>query len=169
MDSDRLGRLIDQHAAALELYARQWTDAAEDVVQVAFLKLTQQRHPPDNPAAWLFWAVRNGAINAAIAAQRRRRHESHAASSTAGSAPRPENHPDALDPAVAEAELQELPLEQREVIVAHLWGGLTFEQIGQVSGTSSSTAHRLYAAGLSTLRERLGVSCHRSRPNRSES
>ena len=31
MDSDRLGRLIDQHAEALELYARQWTDAAEDV------------------------------------------------------------------------------------------------------------------------------------------
>jgi RNA polymerase sigma factor (sigma-70 family) len=170
MDSDRLGRLIDQHAAALELYARQWTDAAEDVVQVAFLKLTQQRHPPDNPAAWLFWAVRNGAINAAIAARRRRRHESDAASSRGWfRIPPAANHPDALDPAVAEAELQELPLEQREVIVAHLWGGLTFEQIGQVSGTSSSTAHRQYAAGLSTLRERLGVTCQKSRPNRSES
>lgn len=170
MDSDRLGRLIDQHAAALELYARQWTVAAEDVVQVAFLKLTQQRHPPDNPAAWLFWAVRNGAINAAVAAKRRRRHETQAASSRRWFRTLPEtSHPDALDPVIAEAELQELPLEHREVIVAHLWGGLTFEQIGQVSGTSSSTAHRLYTAGLSTLRERLGVSCHRSRPSRGKS
>ena len=46
MDSDQLGRLIDQHAAALELYARQWSDAAEDVVQVAFLKLAQQGRSP---------------------------------------------------------------------------------------------------------------------------
>jgi RNA polymerase sigma factor (sigma-70 family) len=170
MDSDQLGRLIDQHAAALELYARQWSDAAEDVVQVAFLKLGQQTRPPDNAAAWLFRAVRNGAINAAMAARRRRRHESDAASARPWFRdPIDPDHPDALDPAVAESELQGLPLEQREVIVAHLWGGLTFEQIGQVSGTSSSTAHRLYAAGLSALRERLGVSCHRSRPNRSES
>ena len=63
----------------------------------------------------------------------------------------------------AAAELSALPIEQREVIVAHLWGGLTFEQIAEVSGTSSSTAHRLYGSGLSTLRERLGVSCRKSR------
>ncbi len=68
-----------------------------------------------------------------------------------------------LDPETATAELQALPLEQREVIVAHLWGGLTFEQIAEVSGISSSTAHRHYRAGLTALRERLGVSCQKSR------
>ena len=168
MDSDRLGRLIDQHAAALELYARQWCGTAEDVVQEAFLKLVQQHPEPENPAAWLFRAVRNGAINAAVAARRRRRREADAAAGTRGwfQSPPDAAPADAIDPAVAEGELQQLPLEQREVIVAHLWGGLTFEQIGQISGTSSSTAHRLYGAGLSTLRERLGVSCPRSRENR---
>src|SRR5690242_3135063 len=80
MDSDRLGRLIDQHAAALELYARQWCDAAEDGVQEAFLKLAQKAHPPEKPAAWLFRAVRNAAGNAAVAEGRRRRRESAAAS-----------------------------------------------------------------------------------------
>ena len=164
MDSDQLGRLIDQHAAALELYARQWSDAAEDVVQLAFLRLAQQERPPDHAAAWLFRAVRNGAINAAMAAHRRRRHESEAASARPWFRdPIDLDHPDALDPAVAESELHGLPLEQREVIVAHLWGGLTFEQIGQVSGTSSSTAHRRYTDGLSTLRERLGVACPKTR------
>lgn len=165
MDSDRLGRMIDQHAAALELYARQWCASAEDVVQEAFLKLSQQSRPPDNPAAWLFRTVRNAAINAGVAEQRRRRHESEAVGGAGGwlrAAPQ-DSISVAIDPAAAEAELRHLPVEQREVIVAHLWGGLTFEQIGLVSGMSSSKAHRLYAAGLSTLRERLGVPCPNSR------
>jgi hypothetical protein len=37
MDPDLLGNLLDQHAAALELFARQWCDVPEDVVQDAFL------------------------------------------------------------------------------------------------------------------------------------
>jgi RNA polymerase sigma factor (sigma-70 family) len=165
MDSGELGRLIDRHSAALELYARQWCETPEDVVQEAFLKLAGQGGLPENPAAWLFRVVRNGAMNAATAAKRRRRHETEAAAEvkTWLQADRDAADPDALDPAIASAELRSLPLEQREVIVAHLWGGLTFVQIGEVSGVSSSTAHRLYQAGLSTLRERLGVSCPRSR------
>jgi DNA-directed RNA polymerase specialized sigma24 family protein len=63
--------------------------------------------------------------------------------------------------------LRTLPLEQREVIVAHLWGGLSFEEIAVVSGCSASTAHRLYSAGLSMMRERLGVTCRKNRPMRS--
>jgi RNA polymerase sigma factor (sigma-70 family) len=165
MDSDDLGPLIDQHAAALELYARQWCETPEDVVQEAFLKLAGQGGLPENPAAWLFRVVRNGAINAATAAKRRRRHESEAAAESRSWFQADSNATcvDALDPETATAELQALPLEQREVIVAHLWGGLTFEQIAEVSGISSSTAHRYYRAGLTTLRERLGVSCHKTR------
>jgi hypothetical protein len=36
---DLLGRLIDAHAAALELFAAQWTDRTADVVQEAFIQL----------------------------------------------------------------------------------------------------------------------------------
>ncbi len=79
MDSDWLGGLVDRYAAALELYARQWCGAPEDVVQEAFLKLVAQRPRPDQPGAWLFRVVRNGAINAAVAARRRRHHEAEAA------------------------------------------------------------------------------------------
>jgi RNA polymerase sigma-70 factor (ECF subfamily) len=137
-------------------------------VQEAFLKLAGLPREPDNPAAWLFRAVRNGAVNAAVAARRRRRHESEAAAGGRAwfRAPSDDSASFEIDPAVAEAELRHLPLEQREVIVAHLWGGLTFEQIGQVAGNSSSTAHRLYVAGLAALRERLGVPCQKSRANR---
>jgi RNA polymerase sigma factor (sigma-70 family) len=168
MDSDWLGRLVDRHAAALELFARQWCDAPEDVVQEAFVKLATQRTLPENPPAWLFRVVRNGALNAAQAARRRRRYETAAAESTAWfQAERTVTSPDALDPETAAVELRSLPVEQREVIVAHLWGGLSFQEIALVSGCSASTAHRLYGAGLSTMRERLGDTCRKDRPIRS--
>ena len=69
------------------------------------------------------------------------------------------------DGATVSAALQLLPLEQREVLVARLWGGLTFEQIAELNGTSSSSTHRLYHAGLAALRERLRVSCPNSPSN----
>ena len=45
--------LIDTHAAPLLLYARQLCDAAEDVVQEAFVKLVSQSHRPDEVVGWL--------------------------------------------------------------------------------------------------------------------
>ena len=47
----------------------------------------------------------------------------------------------------ATAALAELSDDEREVIVAHIWGGLTFAQIAEVTGLPSSTAHRRYEAG----------------------
>jgi RNA polymerase sigma-70 factor (ECF subfamily) len=157
MGPELLGRLVDEHAAALALYARQWCVAPEDVVQEAFLKLVTQKHPPEHPVPWLYRVVRNGALSAARAAKRRQRHEAIAAArvpawfQTADGA--------ALDAEAATTALQELPLEQREVIVAHLWGGLSFEQVAELAGCSSSTAHRWYVAGLTALREKLRLPC----------
>src|SRR5262245_36133610 len=79
MGPDELGRLVDQHAAALTLYARQWCSAPEDVVQEAFLKLVVQRSPPEQPVAWLHKVVRNTALSLGRAARRRSRHEAEAA------------------------------------------------------------------------------------------
>ena len=157
MSPKQLARLVDQHAAALTLYARQWCDAPEDVVQEAFLKLAAQYTPPDNVAAWLYRVVRNGALTAARAAKRRRHYESAAAANTANWF-QPSDFT-GLDVEAATAALAALPLEQRETIVAHLWGGLTFEQIGALCGVAASTAHRRYLAALAALRERLRVPC----------
>jgi hypothetical protein len=38
-------------------------------------------------------------------------------------------------------------------------GGLTFEQIAELAGSSAATVYRRYAAGLAAIRERLGVPC----------
>jgi RNA polymerase sigma factor (sigma-70 family) len=161
MDSKLLGSLIDRFAARLELYARQWCEEAEDVVQEAFVRLASESTTPLEPAAWLFRAVRNGAINAGIARRRRRQHEAGAAAEVPDwfeSRPPSSNHI-GVDPESVQAALSVLPVEQREIIVGHLWGGLTFQQLAELTGTSASSAHRLYHAGLAALRERLGVSC----------
>ncbi len=161
MGPELLGRLVERHAAALVLYARQWCATPEDVVQQAFLKLVAQRTPPNNPLPWLYRVVRNAALGAARTERRRQRHEAAAAArAPAWFAADPDA--EGLDAEAATAALQALPLEEREVIVAHLWGGLTFEQIADMAGCSSSTAHRRYVAGLANLRERLRIPC----PNR---
>ena len=155
--AELLGRLLDAHGRALVLYARGWCEAPEDVVQEAFLKLARQPDVPDNPVAWLYRVVRNGAITAARAHGRRQRHERAAAEeSAAWFVASDETRLDALE---VTDSLRGLPVEQRETIVARLWGGLSFEEIAALGGTSSSTAHRRYQAGLAALRERLGVEC----------
>jgi RNA polymerase sigma-70 factor (ECF subfamily) len=160
MSPPDIARLIDAHAAPLVLYARQWCGVPEDVVQEAFLKLVRQRHPPEYAVAWLYRVVRNGALDAAKMARRRQQREAAVA--------RPvrwfvESEVDGLDADTAVAALERLPPEQREIIVARHWGGLSFEQIAEVAGCSASTAFRRYSAGVEALRQRLGVTC----PNRS--
>ena len=149
-------RLVDGHGPALILYARQWCAAPEDVVQEAFLKLARQSQMPRDVVAWLYRVVRNGAIDAGRTARRRQQHE------TASSRPVGwflEREVEGLDAATAVAALERLPMEQRAIIVARLWGGLSFEQIAEVAGCSASTAFRRYAGALDALRQELGLPC----------
>jgi len=162
MTPRELASLVDTHAPPLILYARQWCPAPEDVVQDAFLKLVALRQPPREAVPWLYRVVRNGAIDAGKTARRRQQREASVA--------RPvrwfvEAEVDGLDAAMAVAALQELPLDQREPIVAHLWGGLRFEEIGGLAGCSASTAFRRYSAGIDSLRRMLGVPCPNPSPN----
>ena len=145
--------VVEHHAAALQLYAGQWCNAPEDVVQDALLKLMRQRRTPDNVVGWLYRVVRNDAISAARAAMRRRRYETASVEhSRVWFVP---SNSQKLDVEAATEALRTLPIEQREIIVAHLWGKLTFEEIAELVGSSSSTTHRRYLTGLDALRERL--------------
>jgi RNA polymerase sigma-70 factor (ECF subfamily) len=156
MGPQELAELVDRYGAALVLYARQWCDCPEDVVQTALLKLVRIRTPPDNLIPWLYRVVRNGAIDASRAARRRHRYEAAAADS----APKwfaPSYDPTGLDAKAAALALAELPPETREIIVMHIWGGLTFEQIAGALDSSAATCYRRYAAGLDVLRTKLGA------------
>ena len=158
---EELSRLLDEHGRGLVLYARQWCDTPEDVVQDALVLLVRQAVRPENVVAWLYRVVRNGAISALRSAGRRTRRE-------AAVAHREEpwfhaSESDRLDARGGHPGPGRLPIEQRETIVARLWGGLSFEQIAELTGCSTSSVHRWYQKGLAALRERLGEECPEKR------
>jgi RNA polymerase sigma-70 factor (ECF subfamily) len=159
MSPHEFTQLLDRYGPALLLYARQWCATPEDVVQDAFLELVALRRPPRTVVPWLYQVVRNAAIDAQRQARRRQARE--AAARTERWFVEPEV--DGLDAAAAVAALEHLPLDQREAIVARLWGGLSFEEIAQIAGCSGSTAFRRFEAGIAELRRAMGVPC----PNRS--
>jgi RNA polymerase sigma factor (sigma-70 family) len=158
LDKPRLlAELLDRLGGPLALYARQWCSSPDDVVQEALVELAGQSQWPANPAAWLFRVVRNRAISQGRAAQARRKYEEAAAGKARDWFERQVRQQAELQH-TAEA-LAGLPLELREVLVAHFWGGLTFAEIGELAGTSASTAHRRFETAILTLRERMEVPC----------
>jgi RNA polymerase sigma factor (sigma-70 family) len=148
-----IARLFEGHAAALELFAAQWADSPADVVQDAFIQLVKQQCSPEHPIAWLYQVVRNRAISCARSEGRRQRRESSVGSREWFVS---DDH-DQIDAKTAAAALESLPLDQREVVIARIWGGLTLEEVAEVLDSSTSTVHRRYESALLGLRERLGV------------
>lgn len=158
-DVERLTRIATSCGPALTLYARQWLDAAsaDDAVQEALVALLCQRRPPDNPAAWLYRAVRNAAIDHGRANQRRRRREQTVALQrremfeTDGES--------LVDSETAENWLNRLSPEHREAVVLRIWGDLAFAEIAAIMGLGVSTVHDRYTAALRELRRLLEQKC----------
>jgi RNA polymerase sigma factor (sigma-70 family) len=141
--------LVRTKLPALVLFARQWKhDSAEDVVQEAFLRLMRLAEPPQDPAAWLFAAVRN-ASNQHLRVQKRRKSRENISQAEKKPWFGPAEGEDELV-----TELQSLPFDCRTVIVAKIWGNLTFEQIAAMIGSSKSSAHRKYIEGLALLKKK---------------
>jgi RNA polymerase sigma-70 factor (ECF subfamily) len=149
-DRDKLiAELVRTKLPALVLFARQWKhDSAEDVVQEAFLQLMRLAELPRDPAAWLFAAVRN-ASNQHLRMQKRRKCRENLAQAEKKLWFSPAEGENELV-----AELQSLPFDCRSVIVAKIWGNLTFEQIAAMIGSSKSSAHRKYNEGLALLKKK---------------
>lgn len=158
--TELLVKLLDQHAAALELYASQWTTTPSDCVQEAFIALASLLNQLDTPlehqTAWLYRTVRNQALNAARAHRRRRHHERIAARLTGC---RNENQLVLTERLPLLEAIDSLPSTEREVVVLRIWSGLTWQEIAELSKTSSSSAQRRYVAALTKLRRYLEPSC----------
>ena len=154
--AELLHQLVESHASALEWYAGQWTEWAEDCVQEAFIQLAGQPVAPPNLEAWLYRVVRNRALNARRAEVRRNHHERLAAmlmSRVAGTDDR-ENLKSQL-----RACLGQLSEMDQEVIVLRIWSQLTWQEVADLCGTSCSSAHRNYVAALTRLKNIMEPSC----------
>ena len=132
--------------------------AAEDVVHdvfVSFIESLHKYHVNGGLRGYLAVSVANRARDRLRAMKRH--------------APAPD-HPESDGPVCESPEAQavqqedaqrlrlalaELPYEQREVVLLHLQGGLTFKQVADVQGVSLSTAQGRYRYGLEKLRSLL--------------
>lgn len=158
-----LAELLDRHAAALELYAASWTAHPEDCVQEAFIELASQRRRPEHLVAWLYRVVRNRAVNALRSDRRRSEHERTAAIQLHK---RVVGCEEVVEQSELSSVLRTLPSEEREIIVLRIWSELTWQQIGELTDTSSSTAQRRFVAALEKLKERLEPSWALNSPYR---
>ncbi len=151
---------FDCYGARLLLVARQWTRSgadAEDVVQEAFVRYwRQQRQLAGDPLPLLITSVRRAALDLIRRSARRERREQvhvdlHA---EAWFEPHPEG--DERSNTLEEA-VEQLPSEQREVLVLKVWGGLTFGQIAEQLELSPNTAASRYRYALEALRDKLST------------
>lgn len=126
---------------------------AEDAVHEAFCHLFGQKQRPQNLRAYVFRTVRNAAID-----QVRR------APALGESAPDEIFDPGPTpDKAAAQGEfrrelaaaLRELSCNEAEVILQHVYGGLTFREIAEFHETPQGTIAGWYQRGLKKLREKL--------------
>jgi len=151
-EPERWRSWLRQHGPALLLFARQWSATpadAEDALQAGFLKFWTTRVRARDEVAYLYSCVRSAAIDM-DRSQRRR------AARDRGAELRQEL---AFEPPVERSErqariesaLNQLPADQREVVVMKIWGGLTFAQIGQALGVPLHTAASRYRVALTRL------------------
>ena len=153
IDTQRLKQLIDDHGAALNLYARQWCHAPEDALQEALIELCRQDPAPDQPVAWMYKTVRRRAMNVNRAEQRRTRHHHEAGlQRQSWFLDREDQQPESHE---LEQMLAGLPQLEREIVVARVWGELSFEQIAELVERSCSSVHRRYRRALALLGRRM--------------
>lgn len=152
MNPESLRNFLNEHEQSLILYARQWCNSPEDVVQEALMELVRKQLDPAKNIAWVYKVVRNKAISAL-----RKDSKIKPLNETNREPWFVNNDAEKLDGITVTNALEKLEEHFREVIIARIWGKLTFEEIAQVVNISSSEAHRRYHEALESLRKHLRV------------
>ena len=142
--------LYRQHGAALLLFASAISGdrgRAQDALHQVFLKAIENGSLGQaiNKKAYLFACVRNAVLNDAKVQDRNIPLDIESAWFS------PPERDYAGEQNLRRA-LGDLPEDQREVIVLHVWGELTFSEIGELLGVSSNTAASRYRYALAKLR-----------------
>ena len=142
--------LYRQHGAALLLFASAISGdrgRAQDALHQVFLKVIENRSLGQaiDKKSYLFACVRNAVLNDVKLQNRSMPLD---VDSTWFSPP----DRDYAGERNLRRALGDLPNDQREVIVLHVWGELTFSEIGELLGVSSNTAASRYRYALAKLR-----------------
>lgn len=154
----QLTALIDQHWGTLVAWVGPEHGIAEDVVQEAFVRLASQDPVPATPVGWLFTVSRRLALNERKRWGRRERIERETAMLQKQSRVFCHNQAGSIDPEELQMHLNALDENQRQVLVAKIWGELNLDQIAASMGCSRSTVWRTYQDALQNLKQRYGQS-----------
>ena len=152
VDREHVRTLYERHSPVLLAYALSLLHdraASEDVLHQVFMRLLQGNVAINGPPLhYLYRAIRNTSLNY------RREHSRELELAQNGhwleSPPGMEETGLALQSALAE-----LPDEQREIMILHVWGQMTFEEAAAALDISSNTAASRYRYALAKLKERL--------------
>ncbi len=158
---ESLRRIYEDHTDHLLTLARAMTGnrtTAEDVVHdvfVAFARNLSRLRLTTSLRAYLSISVCNRARDLARTEIRHRQNEDRVARPPAD-ASAPDAHAAAgeLTGRLREA-LEQVPLDQREVLLLRTQAGLPFEEIARHQGTSANTARGRYRYGIDKLRSLL--------------
>jgi RNA polymerase sigma-70 factor (ECF subfamily) len=126
-------------------------ESAEDAVHEAIVRLCRSgKSPSGDPVAYVFAAVRNAAID------QKRRLGSVSIFDLAEPSQEPTTALDdhERDRMVADA-IDDLPADQREAVVMHLYTGLTFQQAAEALHVPLQTMASRYRRALDRLRTQL--------------
>ena len=143
---------LAQHGPAALLYARHLTATladAEDALHDAFLRFWPKRHTAKDPRALFFTCLRTAALDQHRTNRRRHAREQ----STKAEIPlfAANTHDDLEKRDLVQHALQQLPDDQREVVILKLWANLTFDQIAQTTSVPLNTAAARYRYALEKL------------------
>ena len=117
------------------------------------IELAKQTKMPTEPVAWLYRAVKFRAMNLHRSERRRQQREQIAADQREPFFVQdPTND---IDASAVESALDRLADCNREIVVARIWGELSFEQIADLTNLSSSSVHRHYRASLKEMKQYL--------------
>jgi RNA polymerase sigma-70 factor (ECF subfamily) len=130
--------------------------AAEDAVHEAFSRLLTNCPCPDDLKAYVFRAVRNAAVDQV---RRAKKGANPLLDFIFDPSPSPTKQMETseLVRRIADA-MQRVSSDERETIVQHLYGSLTFQQIALVRDAPLGTVTGWYRRGLTKLRRELEAS-----------
>jgi RNA polymerase sigma-70 factor (ECF subfamily) len=143
-------RLYEAHGRVLLAYACAFVrsvPAAEDILHQVFARLLRDGVVINGPPLpYLCRAVRNAALN-----DRRLRARESALTEDEHWLQAPTRMEEAA--LAVEQAMASLPSEQREVVVLHIWGGFTFQEVADLLAISPNTAASRYRYALGKMRE----------------
>ena len=161
-DDAALSELVERHHAAAYRVAfsmLQEDDAAQDVVQDAFIKAFRALAGFRGEASFRTWIL-TIAGNEARSALRRRGRLRETALEDAGPVRSQQKPPDmeavdAQEAAWARKMMETLPEKQKLSVALRIEEGLSFKEIGEIIGSSEGAARVNYFHGIRRLRELL--------------